>query len=166
MNVVGSRARRGHAGAAVCSARSGLGGDNCLCCANSYDGDGREMLSYRTRSIAVTVTPPPAQLQPTDAHVRHVDGGAGRALVYAAAWGKRILTWIGSTCSQAKKSPLAQPRRRAQPRGACATPHPYPSLSLARRSTNAYCAQRCPQHEFPTRLAVLKSCPKSGHTAA
>ena len=104
MNVVGSRARRGHAGAAVCSARSGLGGDNCLCCANSYDGDGREMLSYRTRSIAVTVTPPPAQLQPTDAHVRHVDGGAGRALVYAAAWGKRTLTWIGSTCSQAKKA--------------------------------------------------------------
>ena len=73
-----------------------------MCCANSYDGDGREMLSYRTRSIAVIVTPPPAQLQPTDAHVRHVDGGAGRALVYAAAWGKRTLTWIGSTCSQAK----------------------------------------------------------------
>ena len=73
-----------------------------MCCANSYDGDGRVMLSYRTRSIAVTVTPPPAQLQPTDAHVRHVDGGAGRALVYAAAWGKRTLTWIGSTCSQAK----------------------------------------------------------------
>ena len=73
-----------------------------MCCANSYDGDGREMLSYRTRSIAVTVTPPPAQLQPTDAHVRHVDGGAGRSLVYAAARGKRILTWIGSTCSQAK----------------------------------------------------------------
>ena len=159
-NVVGSRARRGHAGAAVCSARSGLGGDNCLCCANSYDGDGREMLSYRTRSIAVTVTPPPAQLQPTDAHVRHVDAGAGRALVYAAAWGKRTLTWIGSTCSQAKKA-------HSHSHGdACATPHPYPSLSLARRSTNAYCAQRCPQHEFPTRLAVPKSCPKSGHTAA
>ena len=127
MNVVGSRARRGHAGAAVCSARSGLGGDNCLCCANSYDGDGREMLSYRTRSIAVTVTPPPAQLQPTDAHVRHVNGGAGRALVYAAARGKRILTWIGSTCSQAKAAhshshgdALSHAARRC-----CATPHPY-----------------------------------------
>ena len=153
MNVVGSRARRGHAGAAVCSALSGLGGDNCLCCANSYDGDGREMLSFRTRSIAVTVTPPPRWRSGPGAGVR---SGVGET--------DTNVDWQHLLAGQ--KSPLAQPRRRAQPRGACATPHPYPSLSLARRSTNAYCAQRCPQHEFPTRLAVPKSCPKSGHTAA
>ena len=136
---------------------------------NSYDADGRVMLSYRTRSIAVTVTPPPAQLQPTDAHVRHVDGGAGRALVYAAAWGKRILTWIGSTCSQAKAAhshshgdALSHVARRC-----CATPHPYIPLFPLRGARQTPTARNAapPPISRPVRWS-RKPHPKSGHTAA
>ena len=101
MNVVGARARRGHAGAAVCSALSGLGGDNCLCCANSYDGDGREMLSYRTRSIAVTVTPPPAQRRARQA--RRWRSGPGAGVRSGVGETDTNVDWR-STCSQAKKA--------------------------------------------------------------